>query len=117
MEKREFEVIVCAELGGLFLASWMRLIRIATQAERKLSATAHGCSRKPCAVAESLQTLNAWPVLIPAQLFAFFNGKWVNRWVCTSKPDCHSCSPCAFGWLAHSRNIRLRLFIEDTRTT
>src|SRR5215475_3659258 len=23
--------------------------------------------------------------------------------------------PCAFGWLAHSRNSRLRLFTEDTR--
>jgi hypothetical protein len=23
---------------------------------------------------------------------------------------------CAFGWLAHSRNARLRLFTEDTRS-
>src|SRR5262245_34561496 len=26
-------------------------------------------------------------------------------------------SPCAFGWLAHSRNSRLRLFTEDTPMT
>jgi len=41
-----------------------------------------------CALAT--KTLNAWLVLTPAQLLAFFRGKSVNRWGWTSKPDCHS---------------------------
>src|SRR6266542_5142583 len=44
-----------------------------------------------CALAT--KTLNAWLVLTPAQLLAFFRERSVNRWGWTSKPDCHSGSP------------------------
>jgi len=51
---------------------------------------------------------------LPAAACAFFFAASSKQFPAIEPASGFAGRPCAFGWLAHSRNSRLRLFTEDT---